>query len=361
MLIVAYLFVINMCITLLCASSDSSAIGNSSNVKGTTLNIGICNFRLGRNCGQSNVTFYLYTNNQVEGEQIVVNKSSSNLLQTAFNVSLETKILIHGYNSDMFLGVLNGIKTEYFKSGKLNVILIDWSDYAKGPCYPAAVWNCRMVGNCLSQLIDAIRCISTSNVHLLGFSLGSHVAAFASNYASKKVKRITGLDPALPGFATAANENKLDSSDADFVDVIHTNAFMQGTPLQSGHIDFFVNGGIIQPGCMQEGNVLACSHHRAPIYYAESINSVPGFWGWSCSSFWEYLIGRCWKSGNQTIMGEHTDRNMRGIFLVITNSQAEYAMGPYSNTIRNFIKMNNDKLQQIAQILLKDSTAVWLI
>lgn len=37
-----------------------------------------------------------------------------------------------------------------------------------------------------------------------------------------------GLDPALPFFATARSQFKLDSSDADFVDVIHTNAGMFG-------------------------------------------------------------------------------------------------------------------------------------
>ncbi|KAK5644838.1 hypothetical protein RI129_006138 [Pyrocoelia pectoralis] len=260
----------------------------------------------------------------------------------------------------MFLEFLHEIKEEYFKNSNLvNVILINWSEYGKGPCYPAAVWNCKMVGICLSELIDAIRNISKSDIHLLGFSLGSHIAAFASNYArSKKVERITGLDPALPGFITVSNENKLDSSDAEFVDVIHTNAFVQGTPLQSGHVDFFVNGGIVQPGCMEAGNVLACSHHRAPIYYGESINSALGFWGWSCSSFWEYLIGRCWQSNNQTLMGEHTDQRMRGIFLVITNSQPEYAIGPFSHAIRNFIQMNNDKLQQIANLLLKELTFI---
>lgn len=74
----------------------------------------------------------------------------------------------------------------------------------------------------------------------------------ANNLRPYKLPRITGLDPAMPGFITADNENKLDASDAKFVDVIHTNALVQGQIQESGHVDFYVNGGTLQPGCWAE-------------------------------------------------------------------------------------------------------------
>lgn len=58
----------------------------------------------------------------------------------------------------------------------------------------------------------------------------------------------------MPGFTFVTKENKLDPSDADFVDVIHTNAFIQGTIESSGHVDFYMNGGIVQPGCWAESS-----------------------------------------------------------------------------------------------------------
>lgn len=76
----------------------------------------------------------------------------------------------------------------------------------------------------------------------------------ANNLKPYKLPRITGLDPALPGFVTVNHHNKLDPSDAMFVDVIHTNAFMQGKVEQSGHVDFYVNGGVLQPGCWAENS-----------------------------------------------------------------------------------------------------------
>lgn len=60
-----------------------------------------------------------------------------------------------------------------------------------------------------------------------------------------------GLDPALPLFITAAPRDKLDESDAEFVDIIHSNALVQGKIERCGHADFYMNGGIIQPGCFQ--------------------------------------------------------------------------------------------------------------
>lgn len=68
---------------------------------------------------------------------------------------------------------------------------------------------------------------------------------------------IAGLDPALPFFATNAPSQKLDATDAHFVDVIHTNAGYFGKIEPSGHLDFYINGGQSQP---------ACSNHKSKSY-----------------------------------------------------------------------------------------------
>ncbi|GAB5578806.1 pancreatic lipase-related protein 3 isoform X1 [Prionailurus iriomotensis] len=63
------------------------------------------------------------------------------------------------------------------------------------------------------------------------------------------------LDPAGPYFHNTPNEVRLDPSDANFVDVIHTNAvrllfeFGAGTINACGHLDFYPNGGKHMPGC----------------------------------------------------------------------------------------------------------------
>lgn len=43
---------------------------------------------------------------------------------------------------------------------------------------------------------------------------------------------------------------RLNAADADFVDIVHTNGHLYGSPGPMGHVDFFPNGGgPYQPGC----------------------------------------------------------------------------------------------------------------
>lgn len=53
---------------------------------------------------------------------------------------------------------------------------------------------------------------------------------------------------------TVSKDEKLDASDANFVDVIHTNALLQGKIERCGHVDFYMNGGVMQPGCFGTGS-----------------------------------------------------------------------------------------------------------
>lgn len=58
------------------------------------------------------------------------------------------------------------------------------------------------------------------------------------------------MDPAGPLFTKWPKSLKLDKEDADFVDVIHTDAGIFGYPRSVGHVDFWPNRGISpQPGC----------------------------------------------------------------------------------------------------------------
>lgn len=152
----------------------------------------------------------------------------------------------------MFCSVL-----EYLKRKSTNIIAVDWGRLATLPCYPTAAVNTRQAGECIAsflmKLTQSNRSFRANKLHIIGFSLGAHVAAFTSNALEKltgqKVDRITGLDPALPFFATSRKHKKLDATDADFVDVIHTNLGIFGKIENSGHIDFYVNGGSTQPMC----------------------------------------------------------------------------------------------------------------
>lgn len=60
----------------------------------------------------------------------------------------------------------------------------------------------------------------------------------------------TGLDPAFPLYMFSGKKGHLASTDAEFVDVIHTDGGVFGFPIALGDADFFPNGGFpAQPGC----------------------------------------------------------------------------------------------------------------
>lgn len=85
--------------------------------------------------------------------------------------------------------------------------------------------------------------------------LRAHVAGNAGRlYASEtgnKLAKISGLDPAGPLFTVPLPVPKLNKENALFVDIIHTNMGGLGDVgvLGSGHVNFFPNGGVSQPGC----------------------------------------------------------------------------------------------------------------
>jgi hypothetical protein len=65
---------------------------------------------------------------------------------------------------------------------------------------------------------------------------------------------VLGLDPAAPLFESQDPRARLDSSDAMFVDVIHSNGENLilgglGSWQPMGHVDFYPNGGRMQKGC----------------------------------------------------------------------------------------------------------------
>ncbi|XP_060554192.1 lipase member H-like [Ruditapes philippinarum] len=112
-----------------------------------------------------------------------------------------------------------------------------------------------------------------SNMYMIGWSLGAHVAGYAGEEIKSSgnlIGRITGLDPASLGFTgDGKTRARLDISDASFVDVIHTDIDSgKGIRDPIGHADFYPNYGIAQPGC--KGKRM-CDHARAPSYFVESI------------------------------------------------------------------------------------------
>ncbi|PVD23637.1 hypothetical protein C0Q70_16910 [Pomacea canaliculata] len=179
---------------------------------------------------------------------------------------------------------------------------------------------------CVLQNVTGAR---PEDMHILGHSLGSHVAGYAGERL-KHLGRITGLDPAEPYFQNTDKRVRLDETDALFVDVIHSDAASfystnlgLGMSQACGHVDYYPNGGEKQPGC-EKGPVthivenglylgfrefVACNHMRAYHLFHDSINSQCPFQAYRCASQDDFKAGRCLPCSGQGcgIMGMHAD------------------------------------------------------
>ncbi|XP_026315857.1 pancreatic triacylglycerol lipase-like [Hyposmocoma kahamanoa] len=287
-------------------------------------------------CPNENVTFWLYTRaNQNNPHQLFALKPES-ITSAPFVKDAPIKIIIHGYTKDRNSTPNTELRPAYMECCDYNLISVDYNPIARDPCYIQAARNTELVGMCTAQLVDEMvknYNFSLSKIHPIGFSLGGQIVGFIGNYmTSGRFERSTGLDPALPLFATSDNRKKLDSGDAKFVDVLHTNALEKGKLEPSGTVDFFANGGMMQPGCKTSKDQTAsgCNHARAPAYYAESINSQTGFYAKQCPSWITYAVGWCELTGNsdeEILFGEYVPLNATGVYFFTTNSEPPYARG----------------------------------
>ncbi|CAO1386505.1 unnamed protein product [Diamesa serratosioi] len=162
--------------------------------------------------------------------------------------------------------------------------------------------------------------LDIQKLHLVGFSVGSHMAGLIGRHiqtkSSKKftVKRITALDPAYPLFYPNLAYQPINKNDAEFVDVIHTDAGLYGTPIPSGTVDFWPNGGYIpQPGCRLRSFIATtendmCTHRRAYYLWAESIanKDIKLFNAIRCTSWDFFKYGWCEKAAATVNMGIDT-------------------------------------------------------
>ncbi|XP_061163845.1 lipase member I-like [Saccostrea echinata] len=165
-----------------------------------------------------------------------------------------------------------------------NVIVVDWEKGADHlEHYEQAAVNTEVVGTILALLVRNLedhQGAKKSHIHIIGHSLGAHVAGFAgSAHKETRYQRITGMDPAGPFFNTKGSDARLDETDAHFVDVIHTDGGGFGYLNAMGHLDFYPNGGQEQPGCLS-----TCSHSRAYELFTESILSDQKFKAWECGT-----------------------------------------------------------------------------
>ncbi|KAI5631393.1 lipase domain-containing protein [Phthorimaea operculella] len=231
------------------------------------------------------------------------------------------------------------------------VFIVDWRGGSQPP-YGQAVANIRLIGRMTAYLIhhvyEQLGLSNLNNFHFIGHSLGAHLAGYCGHALQRKFRlklgRITGLDPAAPYFTDTVTLVRLDRTDATYVDIIHSNAlplYERGFGISEpiGHVDFYPNGGQIQPGCAKDTTpmqtnmyhsiqkMIGCNHERSYEFFTESIAPTCPFFGVRCESYAAFLSGNCTTCDDKyhfcLPMGYHSYRHYKGLHrlgLVDTNS-----------------------------------------
>ncbi|XP_007197288.2 endothelial lipase [Balaenoptera acutorostrata] len=260
------------------------------------------------------VRFNLRTSEDPEHEGCYLSFGHNQSLEDCgFNVTAKTFFIIHGWTmSGMFESWLYKLVSALQTREKgANVVVVDWLPLAH-QLYTDAVNNTREVGHSVARMLNWLQGkedFSLGDVHLIGYSLGAHVAGYAGNFVKGTVGRITGLDPAGPMFEGVDIHKRLSPDDADFVDVLHTYTrsfgLSIGIQMPVGHIDIYPNGGDFQPGCGLNdvlasiaygtiAEVVRCEHERAVHLFVDSlVNQDKPSFAFQCTDSNRFKKGIC--------------------------------------------------------------------
>ncbi|KAI2650930.1 Lipase member H [Labeo rohita] len=236
-----------------------------------------------------NVRLLFYTRANASCAQLLSHREPFNNSQ--FNLSSPTTFLIHGYRptgsppiwlSDFVKFLLN--------RRDMNVIVVDWNRGATNINYWKVVDNTRKHNGA-----------DLSSIHMIGVSLGAHISGFTGANFNGKIGRITALDPAGPEFNGRPPSERLDPSDALFVEALHTDMDALGYRELLGHIDYYANGGADQPGCPKTifsgSQYFKCDHQRSVFLYMSSVNGSCPIIAYPCDSYTKFLDGKCMDCG----------------------------------------------------------------
>ncbi|KAA0712172.1 Lipoprotein lipase [Triplophysa tibetana] len=277
---------------------------------------------------RANVKFSLRNPFQPDNDVCyIVRGNPVTLSSCEFNNTSKTFLVIHGWT---VIGLFESwveklVAALYEREKDANVIVVDWLETAQDH-YVVAAQNTKIVGKEIGLFIDwleEITNIPLEKLHLIGYSLGAHVAGFAGSHATNKVGRITGrfdsftacirLDPAGPDFEGVHAHRRLSPDDAHFVDVLHTFTRRSlglsiGIQQPVGHVDIYPNGGSFQPGCNLRGalekianfgilainEALKCEHERSVHLFIDSLlNEEEAGKAYRCGSNEMFERGMC--------------------------------------------------------------------
>ncbi|XP_050424187.1 phospholipase A1-like [Adelges cooleyi] len=235
-----------------------------------------------------NASFYLYTKS-IDDYSITADANS--IEKAPFTADSNTVIfIIHGFGASRTTSDIVTLRKAFISAQEeYNIVMVDYhdvtGDVSKSNIITEGLEYIEFIHcdfkNVVTTITDMIVSIQSSRpeityIQLVGHSIGAQLAGEAGNTLrgmGKTIDRVSGLDPAAPGFFLSS----ITPESAIFVDVTHTQiGNLYGAAESSGNVDFYFNNAVIQDGCRNEKThemALKCSHSSAVYYFADSIKN----------------------------------------------------------------------------------------
>ncbi|XP_058789935.1 lipase member H-B-like [Phymastichus coffea] len=253
-------------------------------------------------------------------------------LMKYMNISKPSVLYIHGYEEHPLNESIQTVVSAYLQRGSDNIIVLDWSSFAFGNYISVATRTKDIARYTSDTILDLVKAgMKNDSLHVVGHSLGAHIAGFMGQYLNFTISRVTGLDPANPLFYQF-NTDHINEKSGQLVDIIHTDGGFYGAYPPTGSLDFFANGGSRpQPGCQLFGVPLSprglCSHWRSWRFYAESVVNNTAFPAVRCNSYKSFRLGGC--SNNEIVyFGYAMTKNVSsGNYYFLTNDKYPFGRG----------------------------------
>jgi len=282
--------------------------------------------------GMNDMVFRLFTRSNMNTPQVVRINNQADLANSFFNPQHQTRYMIHGWLGGGDGELDNGlpIMRAFLNRADFNFFMVDWSVGAETLNYIVARGRVNEVGTVVARFVDFTG-QNTNMVSVMGHSLGAHAAGAAGKRTTGRLASVVGLDPGGPLFSLDVPADRIDFTDANFVEIHITDAGRLGFQHPVGHANYYPNWGTQQPGC---GTDITgqCGHSLVRDFFAESINQNFVFGAIRCRNLDDIRARNCVVSGPSRRMGGEPimdgPSDPGSVFFLTTNGQPPFAHGP---------------------------------
>lgn len=252
-------------------------------------------------------------------------KDVKSFVKSRFNLTQSTLIYTHGFTQSTSYPWLKAMRNRYkqLENPGFNLLFFDWS-HESCRSYSTAASLVPNLGKALAQFLIQMNTIyqyNISNVHIISYSLSTHIAGQAGkelkSRAGLTLGQITAIDPTGVCFhkgTSFAQTNMLKPTDASLVVARHYDMFNFGSRQAIGGVDIFVNGGKHQSMASkllrrtrgisyQDDDSLehlvgsALSHMKATHHEIVEKSNDCFEVAYQCSSYDAFLAGACGSCG----------------------------------------------------------------